>query len=478
VSDCDRQLAGFRLRLTSCLAIRYCLRGFLIWTMVLAAAVVLLRVAAGIERQTLLAGLLGYGPALAAGVVLAVRTAPSTPALRAALDRHAALGGLLMTAGERDLGPWAPRMPSVSMPAVRLHATRQGILLSAGMAFLAAGFLIPDRYLPVGEESLQVGAQMEQLAAKIEVLKQEQLIPPEKAEVLEKDLERVRREASGKEPAKTLEAMDHLEASLAKAAAEAGEAAVKHAEAATKAEDLAKALDEVKGQMAPEQLSEAMKELARLTDQAAAECKSLADGLDKDLAAACREGHLTADELKGLAQALAKCKACERMRLEKMIRARLVDAAEWARMAEALEGQEAELAVMLGQCDSGDDLAAVLAGLAGGDEADRGDESAAEGGIPGRGGRTPGGPPTALSWSKGANQENVAFKEKVLSPAAVASLKDSRLAGVSLGDPTAANPAGGSAGGALAAAKAGGGAARGQLILPQHEKTIRRYFER
>ncbi len=477
MADCDRQLAGFRVRLISCLAIRYCLRGFLMWTMVLAAAVVLLRVAAGIERQTLLAGLLGYLPALAGGIFLAVRRAPAAAALRAALDRHAALGGLLMTAGERDLGKWAPRMPALAMPAVRLHAGRQGMLLSAGVAFLAAGFGIPDRYLPAREESLQVGTQMEQLAAKIEVLKQEQLIPPEKAEVLEKDLERVRREASGKEPAKTMEAMDHLEASLAKAAAEAGEAAVKHAEAATKAEDLAQALEEVKGQMAPQQLSEAMKELGRLTDKAAAECKSLADGLDKDLAAACHEGRLTPDELKGLARALAKCKDCQRMRLEKLIRARLVDAAEWARMAEALEGHEAELAVILGQCDNSDDLDAVLAGLATGDEAGRIDDLS-EAGIPGRGGRGGGGPPTALSWSKGANQENVAFKEKVLAPAAVASLKDSRLVGVSLGDPTAAKPAGGSAGGALATAKAGGGAARGQIILPQHEKTIRRYFER
>jgi bacterioferritin-associated ferredoxin len=480
MADCNRQLAGFRIRLGSLLALRYCLRGSLIWTMILAAAVVLLRVTLGTERQRLLAGLLGYVPALAAGIVLAARKTPSMPALRAALDRHARLGGLLMTAGERDLGPWAPRMPGVSLPAVRLHAGRQGMLLAAGIAFLAAAFLIPDRYLPAAAESLEVGAQIEQLAAKIEVLKQEQLMPPDQAQVVEKDLERVRREASGKEPAKTLEAMDHLEASLSKAAAEAAEAAVKHAEAATKAEDLANALEEVKAQMAPEQLSEAMKELARLTDQAAAENKSLADRLDKKLAEACREGHLTSDDLKKLAGALAKCKQCERMKLEKMVQGRLADAAELARMAKALEGHEAELAEALGKCSSGEDLDACLAALAGGDPADRIDDADRvdeDASMPGRGGRG-GGPPTAMSWSKGANQENVAFKEKVLSPAAVASLKDSRLVGVSTGDPGDAKPGGASVGGALAAARAGGGAARTQLILPQHEQAIRRYFER
>jgi hypothetical protein len=317
---------------------------------------------------------------------------------------------------------------------------------------------------------------MEQLAAKLAVVKQEQLIPPEKAQVLEKDLVRVRQEASGKNPAKTLEAMDHLEASLAKAAAEAAEAAVRHAEAAGKAEDLARALDDVKAQMAPAQLSEAMKELARLTEQAAAESKSLAESLDKELAEACRDGRLTADELKDLAEALAKCKACERMRLEKLVGARLVDAAELARLAEAAEGHEAELAEVLRGCESGEDLEDALAALATGESADRNDDEAD--GMPGRGGRGGGGPPTALSWTQGANQENVGFKEKVLAPAAAASLKESRLVGVSTGDPTAAKPAGPSAGGALAAAKAGGGAARTQLILPQHENTIRRYFER
>jgi hypothetical protein len=52
------------------------------------------------------------------------------------------------------------------------------------------------------------------------------------------------------------------------------------------------------------------------------------------------------------------------------------------------------------------------------------------------------------------------------------------MVGVSRGDPTAAKPAGGSSGGALVGAQAGGGAARTQLILPEHEKTVRRYFDR
>ena len=66
----------------------------------------------------------------------------------------------------------------------------------------------------------------------------------------------------------------------------------------------------------------------------------------------------------------------------------------------------------------------------------------------------------------------------MLPPAAVSSLKDSRLAGISVGDPTSKEPGGGSAGGAFGAAQAGGGAAHTQLILPEHEKTVQRYFDR
>jgi GAF domain-containing protein len=67
--------------------------------------------------------------------------------------------------------------------------------------------------------------------------------------------------------------------------------------------------------------------------------------LDKEFAEACREGRLTPDELKQLAEALAKCKECERVRIEKMVEARLVDAAELARAAAALASRPARAAL-------------------------------------------------------------------------------------------------------------------------------------
>ena len=287
-----KDLAGFRARLRAILAIRGCLGPMFAWTMAWAFLVLALRAGLGAEREVLVWGLLGYVPAIALGVLLAVRRVPPPGALRAALDRHADLGGLLMAAGEREIGPWSGRLPQVGVPAVRWRLGRYKVACFRPRRFLAASFLVPNRQLPFAGEWLQVDKQMGDLSRKLELLKQEQLIPAEKAEVLEMSLERVRQEALAHDPAKTMEAIDHLEQSLSKAASEAAEAAIKQAEKATQAEQLAEALQKARAQMPPEQLADAMKELGRMADEAAKESKQLADELDPDLVRACEQGGL------------------------------------------------------------------------------------------------------------------------------------------------------------------------------------------
>ena len=65
----------------------------------------------------------------------------------------------------------------------------------------------------------------------------------------------------------------------------------------------------------------------------------------------------------------------------------------------------------------------------------------AAGGRPGKGGRGGGGPPAAMTWLKGADKTGAAFKESVLPAGAVASLKQSRLVGRSVGRPGRSLPA-------------------------------------
>ena len=368
-----------------------------------------------------------------------------------------------MAAGEMDIGPWQRQIASAPMPAIRWRSGRQWMLLVASAAFLIAALLAPDRYLPAGgETALQIGGEMRKLSDKIETLKQERILPPEKAQVLEKDLDRVRQEALGKDPAKTMEAIDHLEQSLSKTAAAAAESAVKQTETASRTQELAEALQAAQGQMDPEQCREAMKELARMAEQAAAESQSLADGLSDELREALQQGALTDEQLRRLCKSLKQCKECQRAKIAKLIEAKLVDAAEIECCDKAGEGDEAALVEALCQCKNGKQLA----------------ESLSCGGLPGRGGTNRGPAPAVMTWQKTVSKENTAFKEKVLPPAAVASLKKSRLVGVSVGDPASAKPAGGSSGGALGSAQAGGGEAHAQIILPEHEKTVQRYFNR
>ena len=255
-----------------------------------------------------------------------------------------------MAAGEEDIGQWAPQISRVPIPVVRWRSGRQWLLLLASIVFLAAVFLCRNRYLPaLGDTALQIGNEMQKLGEKVQVLKQEQIVPPEKAQVLEKDLDRIRQEALGKDPAKTMEAIDHLEQSFNKSAAEAAESAIQQTEAASRCQELAQALADAQGKMDPKQLSEAMKELGQMTEEAAAENKSLADALSDELQKASQSGDFTAEQLKELSKSLEKCKAGERGKIEKMVQAKLVDAEMLAECDKAAAGDEAVAVGRLGR---------------------------------------------------------------------------------------------------------------------------------
>jgi hypothetical protein len=264
-----------------------------------------------------------------------------------------------------------------------------------------------------------------------------------------------------------MEALDHLQQSLSKAAADAAEMAIKQTETAARTQELAEALQAAQGQMDPEQFGQAMKELAHMAEQAAADSKDLEAALSEELKEACQQGALSDAQLRDLCKALKECKECERARLAKLIDAKLIDAAELGELVEcenAGEGDEATLIAALCRCKDGNQLADALA--------------LCNPEFAGRGGPGGGGPPAVMTWQQEVNKEGAKFKEKVLQPAAAVSLKKSRLAGISVGDPTSVKTGGGSSGGALGTAQAGGGEAHTQLILPEYEKTIQRYFDR
>jgi hypothetical protein len=99
----------------------------------------------------------------------------------------------------------------------------------------------------------------------------------------------------------------------------------------------------------------------------------------------------------------------------------------------------------------------------------------------GRGGinRGPGAAP--LTWGKAGSEERFKFKEEVLPPGALASLKSGQTnlpANRSAQIVIHAKPDGSASSGALAGATAGSGSANTDVILPRHRAAVERYFER
>jgi hypothetical protein len=484
---------AFRRRLGCVLAVREGLRFTFAWNMFWAGAVVALRGVWLVDRWLLLWGAAGLAVAAAAAAIITLRKLPAPAVIRAVLDRHGGLGGLLMADGDVDIGSWASQIGRVPAPALGWRYRRPLMLWAASAAFVVAAFLMPDRALSAGGNALQIGGDIRKLADQLQVLTREQLVPPEKAKILEKDLERVREDAQGNDPAKTMEAMDNLAQSFRKTAAEAAESAIRQTEALSREQLMAKTLDKAlktpESEKDPKKLNEAMQALAKMTAQSAEENNALSQNLSNELKEACRKGELSEKQLEELSKDLAEAMESEEAKVARLADARLVDADDVERCKAAGEeaGEELdakELAAALAKCQGGSpsdeaDLAAFLAGQSLGTDT----SELKELGLPGRGGLTRGPAPAAMTWTEGAEKDGAAFKAKVLAPGAVNSLKNSRLTRVSSGDPGEAQPghplAGReSSGGALNAAQAGGGEAHTQLILPEHEKTVQRYFER
>jgi hypothetical protein len=208
-----------------------------------------------------------------------------------------------------------------------------------------------------------------------------------------------------------------------------------------------------------------MKELSKMTQEAAAQDAALAQAIKGELGDAIDQAKLTPQQLGDLAKVLKDAGAANLDELQHLAQAGLVsEESLQACQAAAGEGDGADaLAQALAACENAGDIAAAID---------------SDSGLPGRGGPGGGGPAAALTWKDASNADNVTFKETPLSPSAIASMKDSMRLGTSAGDPTKKDNAGGaSAGGALNAA-GGAGAAYKQALLPRHRQAVEQYFSR
>jgi hypothetical protein len=428
MSDPERAVERLRRRITWRLVLRRAVPLLALWLLAWGAMVVLLRAGIGAPRPPVLLGLLGVPAALATAFLLARRRFPDRDAVRALLDRLGGRDGLLLAAGERDLGAWGGALGPIETPRVTWRGGRSWSLLTAATAFLLLAYLLPDRWdSPEIGTRLDVEPEVSRLAGQLDELQRLGLIEEGRASALKESLQRIQEEAKGKEPGRALEALDQVKDAAAAAARGAAEKAVRQDDELARAEATAEALRRARPDLDPKRREEA---LTRLTQAV----RDAGGRIDAGAAQAALKGAPTAEALKGLAEAARAGRREIAGDLERLRGAGLLDRAALRRLE---EGTTADRAGPAGKPDWGNETSP---------QANRFREAAL--------------PPPALA----ARQEEQNRPHRAGRP----------FQGPSLDD----DPEGPVRSGALEGADAGGGSAAAAALLPRHRAAVLRYFDR
>src|SRR5215813_8754455 len=458
-ADHEQSIRRFIRRLALLLVFKQSLAFITIWCFVWGVAALVLRAASATPRKPLMWGATGIAVAIITAVAHARKQLPSRGSVRALLDDRNECGGLLMADADADLGAW--RMPEIALPRLRWRKARAIGLLAASVAFVAVSLLAPVRFGTTNAaRPMDVSREVENLSAQIEALKEAQVIEEAKAEALEQKLDQLSQEASGEDPAKTWEALDHLNDAVEKAAKEAAETANARQERLTRAEALAEGLMAGADQLDSKTMTEAMRTLGEMMRSAMKENEALAGDLSSETQEAIKSGSLKPQQLKDISKALGRGKSSLNQKLSKLKKSGMINPGSLKGGAQANRRDNSGLARFLkenAEKVSVDEALLQWCEGKGGVDRGRGD--------------------AAMTWTDGTNEKDAKFKEKVLPPSSVAGLKDSQLVGMSAAAPTV-DTSGVAAHGALNNTAPGGGSAYTQPILPRHRGAVRRYFDR
>jgi hypothetical protein len=468
-------IAGLRRKLAFWLAARGVLIASAAWLYLLGTVTLVLRSSTSLPQSYLLLGFLGLLPVATAGAFVAARRCPSQAIIRALMDNTNKCGGLLMADETVDMSAWRGRIPSVSAPTIRWRGKRSSYLFIVALAFAVVVAAVPERYTSgLGRARLEIGDVVEELVSQIEVLEKENIIEEDESAELNETLDKLRDEASGRDPVKTWEALDHIAAAASGAAQKTAEDALSQTRDLTELASAADALAELalENGLTPEGLAASMKELSAMMDLAGLQDmlldEQLADqlGLDPAMLAQlldqCALGNLTPEQLQQLANMLAAFQGDVLEMMGNLEFVELIDPQMLAMCQGATNCNTAGLVAFLAQnqgiCSLQEALEAV--------------------GMPGRGGVTRGRADAPMTWTDGSSEENVGFREETLPPAAVVDLKRSRLVGVSVDAPEQTDEAEPVGSGSLADAMAGSGGAHVHTVLPRHRSATSKYFDR
>jgi hypothetical protein len=280
----QRTIRSVRQQLSTVLFARYGLAAAAAILFAWGVVVLVLRVGWQVERLPLAWGAVALIGAVVYGLVIARRRMPTERQVRAMVDRQSQAGGLVMAADETDTGAWQTRTQANEVPTIHWRGQRTAGLVGAAVAFVAIAFVIPDQFTALADTNkLDISEEVAQLDEQIELLEEENVIDSDEAASMSEKLEQIETEATGADPTRTWEALDHLTERLNKEAEEAAENAINDTERMNRVETLAEAIQKAGDQLNPEAMAGAMQQLQDEMNEAAANNDAFKESLDEKL---------------------------------------------------------------------------------------------------------------------------------------------------------------------------------------------------
>jgi hypothetical protein len=457
-----------RRRLAAVLFWRVALRLGSSWNLGWGVLVIILRAGFGWEGPPFLWGMAGLAVVWLILLLIELRHTIPFHQIVALLDQQTHAGGTLMGHAESADLPWPERPTKAlriawdALPALSLF---MGTLFFAGLSLA-----VPQRLVALGPPPpLQVQQQAGTLKETIALLREEGLLDPVRAEELQERLDHLVREATGDDPARTFEALDHLEDMAVNAARKGIEQALRDAQRAGRLGELVRGLQEASG--VPDLPSR--QEVARQMREAASDSLGLSSSQEQALRAwesgATDTLPLSAEQLERLRQ-FAEQQQVDFSEVADALRVpgRTLDPAdldELLKRAKPLQGRIRPTPASASDTANASPTDLLLVPV--------------DSGQPGRGGSSRGGGSAPLNFSHQTDETDTSFADTVLPPAREQALTETQIVGITRSAPTVESvppePAGS---GDLSGAQGEGAVSFGRRLLPRHQPAVQRYFER
>lgn len=456
----DKLANRLRMKITLLLILRYCLQCFSILGIVLATIVLVTRMFSSNLSSSLYSLLFIFLLGILWAIYLGIKRSPRKESLLAVIDEHNNCGGILMSSDEIDIQDWQGSIPDVMVPRLKWNVGGKLAISAAVVTFIVFSYAVPANYVQhKNARNLDITEDVQKLNEQIDIMEEEAILEKMAVEELKEELEQIKNDATGSDPVKTWESLDHLHDSLRNKAKEVAESMTEQIEKASQSQMLAEILSNNSNELSKSLSLEAMKELTSMVNSAALENQRFQKAISPECLNACANAELSEAQLKELLKGLKECKGNMSKCMGKLCKSGLIDP------------KDLKACKLAGMCDSKELLEFLK-------ENDSCSSIALYSKCAGRGGVNRGRADAKMTWTQGSREDGVSFKEQLLPQASLDAMKNSMLSGVSIAAPEVNNSAYETGGGKLDSADAGSSEAFTQTILPKHREAVKKYFKR